>query len=153
GWMKLDGITGRYLHRPIMSKNYVEEEVFDRVDFTKEALPKGDYTQCRFVQCNFNKADLSGIAFVECTFQDCDLSLARIFKTDFREVSFTDCKLLGLSFDQANAFLFSIAPIGCNLASCSFQGMRLEKMRFSKCSLQGADFTGADLRAAVFADC
>jgi fluoroquinolone resistance protein len=136
-----------------MSKNYVEEEVFERVDFSKEALPKGDYTQCRFVQCNFAKADLSSIAFVECVFEGCDLSLARIFKTAFREVSFTDCKLLGLSFDQANSFLFSIEPVGCNMASCSFQGMRLEKLRFQTCSLQGADFTGADLRASVFTEC
>lgn len=136
-----------------MSRNYVEGEVFERVDFTDRPMPKGEYTLCRFLHCNFSKTDLSHITFVECTFDDCDLSLARITRTAFRDVRFTGCKLLGLSFDHVNTFLFSIIPVDCNLASCSFQGMRLEKFRSNKCSFQGADFSGADLRDAVFAAC
>ncbi len=136
-----------------MPKNYVEEEVFERVDFSAEPLPKGEYTQCRFVQCTFTKADLIGVVFLECTFEGCDLSLAKVRQAAFRDVHFTDCKMLGLSFDQCNAFLFSVRPERCNLASCSFRGLRMENAVFRSCSLQGVDLSEAVLTGAVFDDC
>lgn len=136
-----------------MSKNYIDEQTFERIDFTVDPLPKGEYTQCRFIHCNFAKADIAGIAFMECSFESCDLTLAGVFKTALREVRFTDCKLLGLSFDQCNGFLFSIRPERCNMASCSFRGMRLEKAIFRHCSLEGADFSEAVLSGAVLEEC
>jgi fluoroquinolone resistance protein len=134
-------------------KHHVEEEVFERKDFTQEALPKGEYTQCTFKQCTFAKADLINVAFVECTFEGCDLSLARIRQAAFREVTFTDCKLLGLSFDQANAFLFAIAPTNCVLDSAAFQKMDLKGTMFRGCRMQGTDLSGADLSGASFDEC
>lgn len=134
-------------------KQYVEEEVFEKQDFTQAPLPKGEYTQCRFVQCTFAKADLIGVVFVECHFEGCDLSLAKVRQAALRDVRFTDCKLLGLSFDQCNAFLFGIVPERCNLASASFQGMRLEKAVFKECSLKGADLSNAMLSGSTFTDC
>ncbi|HEX2618172.1 MAG TPA: pentapeptide repeat-containing protein [Flavobacteriales bacterium] len=136
-----------------MGKAYFEEEVFERRDFAKEPLPKGEYTACRFVQCTFAKADLVNVAFVECEFTGCDLSLAKVRQAAFRNVRFTDCKLLGVSFDQCNGFLFAIIPVRCNLSSSAFHGMRLEKAVFKGCSLQGVDFSNAALSGAVFDDC
>ncbi|MBS1583626.1 MAG: pentapeptide repeat-containing protein [Bacteroidetes bacterium] len=134
-------------------KAHIDEELFERKDFTAEPLPKGEYTQCTFRQCTFVKADLIGVAFVECTFEGCDLSLARIRGTAFRQVAFTDCKLLGLSFDQANPFLFAIMPERCILDSCSFQGLDLKGARFRNCRLHGTDLSQADLSGATFDDC
>lgn len=134
-------------------KDHIEEEVFERKDFTQEALPKGEYTQCVFKQCSFVKADLIGAVFVECTFDGCDLSLARIRQAAFRDVAFIDCKMLGLSFEQANGFLFAVKPTNSILDSCSFQRMTLKGMHFAGCRMHGTDLSGADLSGAIMDDC
>ncbi|MFT3884738.1 MAG: pentapeptide repeat-containing protein [Flavobacteriales bacterium] len=134
-------------------KVHVDDELFERRNFAEQPLPKGEYTQCRFVQCTFAKADLIGVVFVECAFEGCDLSLAKVRQAAFREVRFTDCKLLGVSFDQCNGFLFAIMPERCNMASASFRGMRLGKAVFRDCSLKGADLSAADLSGSVFDAC
>lgn len=134
-------------------RTYVEDRVFERADFVKEPLPKSDHERCRFVRCNFAQADLSGIVFTECVFEECDLSLARLTRTAFRTVTFTGCKMLGLSFDACNAFLFAIAPTDCLMDSCSFRGMRLERMRYMNCRLHGAEFGAAKLHGALLQNC
>lgn len=134
-------------------KHHVDQQAFERKDFAQEALPKGEYTQCTFRHCTFVKADLINVAFVECTFEGCDLSLARIRQAAFRDVAFTDCKLLGLSFDQANAFLFRIAPTRCLLDSASFQRLDLKGTRFMECRMHGVDLSAADLSGALFEEC
>lgn len=136
-----------------MSTELIEDQDLVRQDFTTTPLPKGEYARCRFVQCTFIRSDLSRIVFDECSFEECDLSLARINGTAFRNVRFARCKMLGLHFDTANAFLFSILPEHCDLDSCSFRGMRLEKIRFTHCDLRGADLSGTILKGAVLDHC
>lgn len=134
-------------------KAQVDDAVFERRNGTDEPLEKGAYTGCRFVQCNFSRADFTGITFMECVFEGCDLSLAKVRGTAFRDVRFLDCKLLGLAFDQANPFLFSIRPERSMMDSTAFNGMDLRKMRFANCRLQGAHFSRTVLAEAVFEGC
>lgn len=136
-----------------MPNEYIEGKEFEKVDYAILALPKGEYENCTFFQCNFSNADLSNIFFIDCKFIGCNLSLAKLNNTAFREVIFTDCKLLGLHFENCNEFLFSVGFTNCNLNLCSFYQRKMKKSLFRNASFQEVDFTETDISGAVFESC
>lgn len=136
-----------------MPKIYIEEQKFEKADFTKEKLQMGEYELCTFINCNFENADLSDISFSECEFTGCNLSNARLSLTSFKDVKFKECKILGLHFENCNEFLFAVDFADCILNFSSFNKLRLKNTKFKKCTLQEVDFTGADLSNALFENC
>ena len=94
-----------------MERVYIENKIFEIIDFTKDLLAEGDYENCTFINCGFSSLDLSNRKFIECEFVSCNLSLAILTKTAFRDIKFKDCKLLGLHFDNCNEFLFAVFQI------------------------------------------
>ena len=142
-----------YINIKSMGKIYFEEKNFEKTDFSKNALPQGNYENCTFRNCIFAKADLMQINFSDCVFSDCDLSLAKIAHTAFKNVAFKDCKLLGLNFEHCNDFLFSVNFDRCNLNFSTLYKLKLKNTMFKNCSLQETDFSETDLTAAVFDNC
>ena len=113
-----------------MPQVFIEEETFDKIDFTQKQLEKGEYEYCIFKNCDFSNADLSGFVFLECEFSDCNLSLAKLTKTALREVKFRNSKMLGLSFENCNEFGLAVSFTGCTLDHCSFYQAKLKKTSF-----------------------
>jgi fluoroquinolone resistance protein len=137
-----------------MERTYIEDEVFNKVDFTQEKITRGgEYDNCSFTGCNFSGTDLAEISFSECEMTDCNLSTVTLSKTGFRDVKFRNCKMLGLRFDDCSDFLFSVAFENCVLDLSSFYKSRLKKTRFVNCSLKEVDFTEADLTSAFLDKC
>ena len=136
-----------------MEKEYIEEQTFDQVDYTEQALPVAVYATCSFLNCNFSDSNLSGVQFIECSFNNCNLSMAKLGKTAFRDVRFKDCKMLGLHFEHCHELLFSIHLEHCVADHSSFYGVKLKKAVFSDSSLKDADFVEADFSGAAFDGC
>lgn len=133
-----------------MAKAYIEDKVFEHSDFSTDLLPEADFEGCRFLHCNFSGADLSGINFTECEFDNCNLSTAKIIQTTFNDVIFKQSKLLGLHFETASQYLFTVKFEHSTLDLCSFYQCKMKKTVFSHCSLQECDFTETLLTEAVF---
>lgn len=132
-----------------MANTYTQDKTFGQVDY----LPKGEYDNCIFNNCNFAQQDLSDFKFVDCLFNACDLSLAKLSYTLFRDVKFKDCKLLGLQFDSCDPLGLSFLFDGCLLNHSSFYKTKIKKTLFKNCQLQEVDFSEADLSGAVFDHC
>lgn len=133
--------------------NYIEDETFEKADFTVNGLKKGEYDNCRFVHCNFFEADLSGYRFSGSEFIGSNLSMIKTDQTTFQEIVFKECKLLGVHFDHCSELLFSAKFDHCIINLASFYKRNLKKTVFNACSLQEVDFAEADLSQAVFNDC
>jgi uncharacterized protein YjbI with pentapeptide repeats len=116
-------------------------------------LPKGDYENCTFLNCDFNAGNLSGINFINCEFKHCNLSLAKLNQSSFRNVKFESCKLLGLHFEHCNDFLFEVNFENCMLNLSSFYKLKMKKAKFIQCEMHEVDFTNTDLSGAIFDDC
>ncbi len=136
-----------------MERTCIEDEVFSKIDFVQNLLPKNDYENCTFLNCDFSNTDLSGIIFLDCTFTSCNLSMANLTKTAFKDIVFDDCKMLGLDFGLCSEFLFLVGFKNCILNFSSFYKRKLKKSKFVNTSLQEVDFTEADLSGAVLDDC
>jgi hypothetical protein len=46
-----------------MMSVFIENEIFEKIDYSKIKLEKGEYDNCTFVNCLFLNSDISGITF------------------------------------------------------------------------------------------
>ncbi|HEY0677776.1 MAG TPA: pentapeptide repeat-containing protein [Chitinophagaceae bacterium] len=136
-----------------MERIYVEDKQFEKIDFSTEPPEIAEYDNCSFVNCNFEKCDLSNISFSDCKFNGCNLTMIQTVKTAFKDIKFNDCKLLGVHFEHCTDFLFAVQFENCILNYSSFFKKSLKKTVFRQSGLQEVDFTDADLSSAVFDKC
>ena len=146
-------LASRKKQRELMELQFIEDIKFERKDFSKNKLDKGDYESCTFSNCNFSNSDVSKIRFLECQFIDCDLSLVNLHETGLQDVTFKDCKMLGLRFDTCSDFAFSIKVDHCQLNHSSFFKKKLSKTVFTKSKLHEVDFTECNLNTSIFDHC
>lgn len=130
--------------------SFFEDETFEDI---KTPLEKGNYEYCTFINCDLNKVDLSHINFIDCEFTSCNLSNCPVGNTSFKNVRFDQCKLLGIDFFNANAFLFQVHVNESSLDFSSFYDMDLRKSSFDNCSLNTVDFTNANLEKIALTNC
>lgn len=136
-----------------MSKIYIEEKVFQKIDFNDKNLIVWDYENCTFINCDFTKSPLSSINFSDCMFENCNLSLVKTINTSFSNINFSDCKLLGLHFDTCNQFLFDVRFENCILDLSSFYWMKIQKTVFKNSSLKEVVLAKANLTSVTFDNC
>lgn len=136
-----------------MNHEYFEGGKFDKEDFTRNMLPKGEYDCCRFMSCDFSGSDLANVKFMECEFENCNLSMAKLTNSALLDVKFINCKMLGLHFDDCNEYGLLVYFEGCNLTHSSFYKTKLQKTTFKNCRLHETDFTECNLSSSVFDNC
>lgn len=132
--------------------NYTEEKDFKGLDFAVNPLKKGEYERCTFSDCRFGGMDLSGFIFIDCTFSLCDLSNVGLKNTALRTVGFTQCKMIGLHFEDCSAGLFAVTFDSCQLQLSSFHGHKMKSTAFTNCRLAECNFSDCDLRKADFSN-
>jgi fluoroquinolone resistance protein len=123
---------------------------YQNLNFGEQMQEKGSYENGRFVQCNFNGADISQYVFVDCEFIDCIFLLTSINDTSFRTVQFIDCKITGLHFNTARKMGIDFSFERCMLSNCVFYQLKIKKTVFKACAILECDFTEADLTSASF---
>lgn len=136
-----------------MQTTYTEGQTFEKKDFTVNLLPKGEYENCTFNQCNFAGTDLSQYKFIDCAINSCNLSMVRTDKTSWQNIRFKDSKILGLRFDTCLDFGLSFSFENCQLNHASFYKTKIKKTIFKNSHLEGADFSECDLSGAIFDNC
>lgn len=133
-----------------MAESFWVDQEFIKQEYTAHKLPKGDYENCRFVDCTFAKGFLDNQNFVECSFEGCDFTNTNIAHTIFNDISFMGCKMVGLQFETCNPLLSTFQFRRCNLSVASFHGMSLPQTLFEDCKLHQVDFSQAQLKGCTF---
>ena len=133
--------------------NYIEEEVFNDINFKVSKLPNGEYEYCKFINCDFSNSTLSYNKFIECEFINCNLSMTELFETSFRNTSFKDSKMIGLKFDNCNEFALDFSFENCILDYSSFYKMEIKKTSFKNSQLHEVDFTECNLQGSLLDNC
>tara|TARA_R110001583_G_scaffold30906_4_gene106261 strand:- start:1158 stop:1733 length:576 start_codon:yes stop_codon:yes gene_type:complete len=136
-----------------MIKPFIADKTFKGQDFSINRLQTGEYENCIFSNCNFADGYLDNQNFTECEFIECNLSNTNVVETVFNDVLFTQCKILGVKFNECNKFIMSFSFSDCIMNFSSFYTMKLPKFRFDHCKLIDVDFTEADLTQAIFQSC
>lgn len=136
-----------------MNQDYMEEEIFQKRDFTTSFLPKGSYESCTFIDCDFSNSDISDSKFMECEFKRCNLTMVELSNTILMNIKFSESKMLGLQFANCNTLLLSVSFSDCILNHSSFFTVNLKKTVFENTKLREVDFTKSDLTSSIFNNC
>ncbi|RYY56537.1 MAG: pentapeptide repeat-containing protein [Chitinophagaceae bacterium] len=136
-----------------MDLTYFAEKKFEKEVYTAKPLAVGEYEDCEFRHCDFSNSSIAGSVFINCRFTDCNLMMCKTGGTALRDVKFSNCKLLGIRFENCDPFLLSVSFSKCILNLAGFFKMSLKKTAFTDCTLHETDFSGADLTQAVLANC
>lgn len=99
---------------------------------------------------------LAGVAmddarFVDCRFERCDLSAVAFTRLSMRRVELADCRLTGIDLGAAD--LHDVRFTSCKLDDANLRGVRGERITFVDCVLAGTEFAQATLEDALFDSC
>jgi fluoroquinolone resistance protein len=136
-----------------MEDVFVKDKLFEMTNFNENPLIKGEYEDCRFINCDFSGTSLSGSKFFDCIFIECNLSLTNLSGTALSNIQFKECKMLGIHFDLCTDFGLTFRFENCSLNHSSFYGKKIRKTIFINCQLVENDFTDADLTSSIFENC
>jgi len=137
----------------MMEQKYNQEEIFEKIDFTQNSIPKGIYEYCQFSNCDFSNSDLSDVKFMDCEFYCCNPSMTKLIGTVLRDIVFNESKLLGMQFENCNDLLLSVKFTNCNLSHSSFYKVNLKMTIFENTKLHEVDFTECNLSSSIFDNC
>jgi uncharacterized protein YjbI with pentapeptide repeats len=115
-------------------------------NMTEADLNGLDLQGCEFVRCRAGHANFSSCNFTEARFLFCDFNNSKWRGTIVSSAFFQDCKLTGAQMVVANT-LMPPAFERCLLINAYSRGLS-----FRRAQLDGVDFHGADLREADFRD-
>lgn len=122
----------------------IEKQHFD-------VMHQKEYFNTEFKNCTFSSISLTD--FSDCKFTACDLSNCQVMGTGLQDVTFTDCKLMGITFYEANDFGFAVHCTNCVLDYCSFDNKKMNNSSFDDCRIHGASFREADLSRVKLKNC
>ncbi len=130
-----------------------DNQNFKSQNYTIDKLPKAEYIDCTFTNCNFENSDLSNNSFLECEFIECNLSNINITHTTFNDITFIDCKLVGVLFQECNTFLLAFSFTNCTLNLSSFYQLKISTTTFLNCKMHEVDFTETEAKNTAFLNC
>ncbi len=108
------------------------------------------FENCVFSRCDFSQARLENAGFVDCRFVDSDLTMADLPDSTFNGVVFERCRLRGIDWTRISSGLLTLEFHECVLDYANFEGLKLKKTPFVKCSLVETSFDSATLQESVF---
>lgn len=120
---------------------------FNRVDLTEAHGRGAEFVRCRFSNCKFNVSEHRHSAFLVCRFQRCSFFSAVFDGCKMSGSTLTDCDLLPVSIrgGRWNGVILRAAELaGINMTGCDLSDADL-----SESDLTGADLTDTDLSHAT----
>lgn len=152
-------------------------EVFNKVDFSRQDLSESYYEGCKFYCCDFSRTNLRDARFVDCSFieqgaiegchfdysdlrdvsfKNCRLTMANFKGANGFGAEFRDCDLKGANFLQANfvnqishqMYFCSVYITGCNLSYANFERLCIEKCDLFENKWNGANLQGTSLKGS-----
>ena len=90
---------------------------------------------------------------MDCEFIDCNLSMLELQGSSLKNVTFKNCKLLGISFENCDDFLFQVYFENAVLDFAGFNNKKMPKTKFVNCSLRETSFVGTHLKQSSFEKC
>lgn len=113
-------------------------------------LPETDYDGDVFTD-SLAGVSAAGSRFLECTFQRCDLSEFTAPRARFAETSLY--AVHGAGLDLAESSWSDVLVQGVRLGAVAMYGADLARVRFEGCKIEFLNLRGATLRDVQFVDC
>jgi uncharacterized protein YjbI with pentapeptide repeats len=120
-------------------------------DELRAGADEGSWTDVVVADVRLIGVEMDDARFVDCRFERCDLSGVRFTRLSMRRVELTDCRLTGI--DLGAAALHDVRFTSCKLDDANLRGVQGERITFADTVLGATEFAQATLADAVFESC
>lgn len=131
-------------------KDGYERETFTGLALTEETIKGVTFEECRFEDCSFITCKFEGCRFLGTTFSGCVLSAVVPMNSRFDEATFKNCKVIGIDWTRT-AETRKLRFTDCQLNYSNFRFLALPGLKMERCEVKDADFIEAKLKGASFA--
>jgi uncharacterized protein YjbI with pentapeptide repeats len=133
-----------------------DDAAYQAIGFYDLTLTGRSAKTAQFVQCRFNRADLTGTALSGAILTDCLLERTALDHVHadhsvLHRVTLRDCGMAGLQW--LGGTLRDVTVRDSRAEHSVFRDAQLHSVFFTSTDLTGADFTDADLTGATFSGC
>jgi uncharacterized protein YjbI with pentapeptide repeats len=79
--------------------------------------------------------------------------MMQVANTSLQNILFTNCKIVGVLFNNCNDFLFEVKFTNCCVDFSTFNDKKMLKTVFTNCSLKEVNFSETNLSSSIFDNC
>lgn len=138
-------------------KDYYENERFSLLNLLGGEYSDIRFVDCEFRNCTFSELKLNNVHFSDCAFACCHAASLEFKNSSFTDTLLSDCRIYGINWGElmaAGAFSEPIREMsGCKIRGGIFEKMSLRKFKFKTNSLLECLFAECDLRESSFINC
>ncbi|WP_298470845.1 pentapeptide repeat-containing protein [uncultured Psychrobacillus sp.] len=139
------------LKEALQEDYYISNATVCSLEGIEESEGKIIFDQVLFKQASFVDLHLYQVEFIDCIFEKCDLSNVVMEQAVFHRVEFIACKLFGANFADARLTDVRVCENHSNYLNLSFS--KLKKVSFNNCTLNHSDFIDCTLQLVEFEAC
>lgn len=139
------------LKEALQEDYYISNAIVCSLEGIEESDGKIIFDQVIFKQASFVGLHIYQVEFIDCIFEKCDLSNVVMEQAVFHRVEFIACKLFGANFADARLTDVRVIENHANYLNLSFS--KLKKVSFNKCTLNHADFIDSTFQQVDLEDC
>ncbi|MGI8768796.1 MAG: pentapeptide repeat-containing protein [Propionibacteriaceae bacterium] len=110
-----------------------------------------DLEECRWERSSLADAHLTKLTATDQIFDNCDLALLKAPDASVTRAVLTQCRLSGVTMTGATLQHVEVTDAVADFAGFRFG--RFKQVRFERCRLTNADFSGVTFDQVVFRDC
>lgn len=126
-----------------------ENLTINQESFQQSIKDSQEYIECTFRGVDFTSERLTLYKFIDCIFEKCNLSNVDVKNATFRNCEFIESKLLGINWVSTQTLAHPKIN-QCQLDYGIFNSMILKKCEITNSSLKEVDFHGTDLTGSDF---
>lgn len=123
------------------------------IDDLDSIISDSEISNIHFYWINFSKYNFSWKQFIDCIFEKCNVSNIFIIDTTFNNVSFSHSKIMWLKFTEISNFMSNFDFKDCNITLSSFFWLKMKNISFEDSEIKEVDFSNADLENWNFHYC
>ena len=146
------GVATRHHVELALRGDRVSPTRFAGWNLTEANLNGLDFHGCEFMRCRAGHANLSSCNFTEARFLFCDFNNTKWRGTIVSLACFQDYKLTGAQIVVANTLMPPTFE-RCLLINANLRGLSFQRAQLDGVDFQGADLCDADFRDAVLTEC
>lgn len=139
------------VRKELLEDYYVSGGLVTFLEMEEEQEDKIVFDQIHFLNISMEGVRFHQVEFVDCLFEKCDLSNVDFGNAVFHRVAIKDSKLLGTGMSQSRLTDVKIDNSVANYISMSFS--KLKKVEFLKTTMNRADFIETSFTQVAFEKC
>ncbi len=132
-------------------EDYYQRE-FKGLELDSAVFDNVEFEKCEFVDCKWIDVGLLESRIIDCEFKDCYISALKLSGTSISTLKVKESKIIGINWSDLES-IDEVEFVKCDLSMGNFSGLDLREAVFDECKIEESKFLEVNLSKAKLNDC